>query len=321
MCSSCPGPKPLARRPSARGPQKPPSFPPGLPAACGHCPSPGRGEWPAGLSAPSSPWAPVAGGRFTPSLTPPPCSSSSSSSSSWCCGGSVPAPQRAFQRGCASRRSATRLAEKRCARRREGAIGSGWCGPAPSGPGSASVTARPPSWFHLSLEARGLPARGSTGGPPAFKGPAAPRGGRACSRGRAVPAGLGQAPADPGFVVFFSLFFFFPSCHILPSDPKVKQLLVECLLDLRSHRWDQRIPIKQKLSRLCFCHCCQHLSMSLTDFPKICENTGAYGTQRHHCRTESISQYILDMQCKWELTLLFHAFEQAPSYSFIKVLC
>lgn len=40
---------------------------------------------------------------------------------------------------------------------------------------SASVTMRPPSWFHLSLEIRGLPAEGSTGRARIFKGPAASR--------------------------------------------------------------------------------------------------------------------------------------------------
>ncbi|XP_064316656.1 one cut domain family member 3-like [Phalacrocorax carbo] len=37
LCSSCPGPQPLARPPSARGFEKLPSFPPGLAGACGRC--------------------------------------------------------------------------------------------------------------------------------------------------------------------------------------------------------------------------------------------------------------------------------------------
>ncbi|XP_051477991.1 protein FAM246B-like [Apus apus] len=37
LCSSCPGPRPLARRPSARGFEEPPSCPPGLVRACERC--------------------------------------------------------------------------------------------------------------------------------------------------------------------------------------------------------------------------------------------------------------------------------------------
>lgn len=102
MCSSCPGPKPLARSPSARGSEEPPSFPRGLAGACGRCLSRSRMKRAGRLSTPSPPWAPVAGGGFTPSPTPPPCSSSSSSSSSSrCCGASVPTLLRALRRDCA----------------------------------------------------------------------------------------------------------------------------------------------------------------------------------------------------------------------------
>ncbi|XP_064007810.1 nascent polypeptide-associated complex subunit alpha, muscle-specific form-like [Pogoniulus pusillus] len=125
-----------------------------------------------GLSAPSPPQTPVASGSFTPSPTPPPYSSSSSSSSR-CYGDSVPAPWRALRRSCTL--SSPGGKEVLCPA--EGASGDGAVRrglSSPATPGSASVTARPPSWFHLSLEPRGLPASGSTGRPPVFKGPAAP---------------------------------------------------------------------------------------------------------------------------------------------------
>ncbi|XP_033917265.1 uncharacterized protein [Melopsittacus undulatus] len=92
------------------------------------------------------------------------------------CGGSVPTPLRALRRGSApdTQQPGQQRGALSCGRGEQRRRGPS--SPAPSG--SASVTARPPSWFHLSLEARGLPASGGTGRPPVFKGTAAPTGQR-----------------------------------------------------------------------------------------------------------------------------------------------
>jgi len=105
-----------------------------------------------------------------------------------------------------SRHSAAQPAERRSARRGGPAATArgGPSSPAPTGSVSASVTARPPSWFHLSLEARGLPASGGTGRPPGFKGPAAP-GERRCGVS-GVREGGGAGPAVKAGFSFLRLF-------------------------------------------------------------------------------------------------------------------
>lgn len=187
-------PRPQAPRSppvTARVPEAP-SFPPGPAGARGRCPSRGGMQQAGGLSAPSPPRTPVASGSFTPSPTPPPCSSSSSSSSR-CYGDSVPAPRRALRRSCplGSPGGTEALCPAEGASG-DGAVQRGLSGPAT--PGSASAAARPPSCFHLSLEPRGLPASGSTGRPPRFKGPAAP----SPQRGRGAFTG-GYAASTGGY--------------------------------------------------------------------------------------------------------------------------